>query len=359
MIHQITIKAPFDAHVHLRKDEALRDVLIFTAQNCADAVAMGNLKIPVDNADLVRAYSNEIRIIAKSIGYPSFNPVMTIMLTPNTTIETIRHCATVAKVLKFIPANTSTNSGTGVALENIVEYYSVLKEVRNQGMIFSIHAEKILDDQNHEIPEAEREEAALPFVAKIINDLPGLKIIVEHVSTKEACELVLNSPGNVAATITAHHVWLNDTWLKDTYNKINPRFYCKPVLKDEKHRKFVEEMMLSGYNKFFFGSDSAPHPFDKKLNTDSPAAGIFSAPVAIELITEVFERAGMLNRLENFLSLFGRKFYNLETPKKNLVIYKNDQKTWKIPSSVGQDKIPVLLGGLATNWHVKKMIHCH
>ncbi|MFA5024454.1 MAG: hypothetical protein WC523_05895 [Patescibacteria group bacterium] len=343
----INILKPFDAHVHLRQGTILRDVIPFTADIFEAAVAMGNLAEPVDNLSRLLAYRQEILKAAEI--YPEFNPIMTIMLTPHTTVETIKVCAPYAKVLKFIPANTSTNAQAGVSLENLSEYYPVLEEVKKQGLIFSIHAERIQDDGGKTIAEADRELAALPFVKKIIRDFPNMKIIVEHLSTKEACDLVLSSPENVAGTITAHHALFSESFLRARFNNLKPEFYCKPVLKSIGHQTTIKLAMLSGSAKLFFGSDSAPHPAAKKF-ANPPAAGIFSAPVAIPLIAEVFARYGKLNLLENFLSISGRMFYGLPIPNKEIVIYYDRRSTNRVPEVIGEDKIPVLLGGEELFW---------
>jgi len=345
------IYAPFDPHAHFRTGKTLNSTIHYTAKFFGDAVAMGNLPQPVDDLELLLAYREEIRRATKF--YPGFNPVMTIMLTLKTTAEIIKSCAPHAKVLKFIPASTSTNAQPGIRLEDLEDYYPILEEVKRQNMIFSIHAERIHDDNGKEIPDAERERAALPFVEKLIKDIPGLKIIIEHVSTKEACELVLKSPGNVAATVTAHHSCFNDSSLYSE-GKLNPEFYCKPVLKSEEDRQFVEEMMLSGNPKFFFGSDSAPHPGSLKFKKTPPAAGIFSAPVAIPLIAEKFAKAGKLSDLENFISVFGRKFYGLPMPTKGIII--SDEHPWVVPKTVGDEEIPVLMGGKKMKWSVRAVL---
>jgi len=346
---EIHIKKPFDAHVHLRQGVILRDVIPFTANIFQAAVVMGNLAEPVDNLKRLLAYRQEILSAAKSCPNSTFTPIMTIMLTPRTTVETIKTCAPFAKVLKFIPANTSTNAQAGISLENLKEYYPVIEEASQQGMIFSIHAERIQDDQGDIIPEPDRELAALPYVKNIIQEFPGLKIIVEHLSTKEACDLVLSSSENVAGTITAHHALFNEFSLRDCPSYLKPEFYCKPVLKSSRHQATVKWAMLSGSTKLFFGSDSAPHPAAKKF-CSAPAAGIFSAPVAIPLLTEVFAQEGKLNLLENFLSFSGRWFYGLPIPNEELIISYNNQRARRVPERIGADDIPVLLGGQELFW---------
>jgi len=343
------IVIPFDAHAHFRTGPILRTVIPYTASICGEAVAMGNLKQPVDDLELLLEYQHEIRDATRV--YPWFRPVMTIMLTPKTTVKTIGSCAPYAKVLKFIPANTSTNAQSGISIENLEQYYPILEEVKNQNMIFSIHAERILDDNGQEIPEEERELAALPFVEKIIRDLPGLKIIIEHVSTTAACNLIMSCGDNVAGTITAHHSCFNDLFLYDKQRNIRPDFYCKPVLKSEEHRNFVESVMLSGHPRFFFGSDTAPHPAEMKFHKLPPAAGIFSAPAAILLMIGRFCKTGRMSLLENFLSIYGREFYGLPIPTKRVII--SNENPVIIPGTVGDNKIPVLMGGEIMDWRVE------
>jgi dihydroorotase len=344
------ILMPFDAHVHFRTGDMLKTVIPYTARICGEAVAMGNLPQPVDDLDSLLDYCQELDD-ATAENYPLFRAVMTIMLTPRTTVHTIQQCASLAKALKFIPASTSTNAQSGIRLEDLEKYYPILNEVKNQGMIFSVHAERIQDDNGEYIPEKERESAAIPFISKLIKDMPGLKIIIEHVSTKEMCELVINSPANVAATITAHHVCFNDSFLFNKDGTVRPSFYCKPVLKSEEHRQFIENTMLSGNPKFFFGSDSAPHSWEAKFHKFPPAAGVFSAPVAIPLMVGRFYKADELDKAENFLSIFGRKFYELPMPNR-FVILSND-RPYFVPKRFGPEEIPVLLGGSPLVWSIR------
>jgi dihydroorotase len=344
------IRKVFEGHFHPRDGRVLNDVIGYTASVCGAAVVMGNRPQPVDNLEALIAYRKMIRKATKS--WPLFTPIMTIMLTPRTTVDTVRACAPYAKVLKLIPTGTSTNSQNGVPLESLQDYYEVLDEVRRQGMIFSVHAEKMFDRSGRSIPEAEREIAALPIMERLIHDMPGLKIVIEHASTMDGCDLIKRSLENVAGTITAHHAYFSDSVLYDRHMEIVPEFYCKPVLKNEAHRRAVEEAMISGSPKFFFGSDSAPHPGSKKFQQSPPAAGIFSAPVAIPLIAEIFDNAGQIDRLENFLSIAGRNFYGLPIPEQKIAII-NDCAGWVVPETVGEDKIPVLMGGKELYWRVE------
>lgn len=274
--------APFDAHCHLRNGETLKTVFPFTARLCEAAVVMGNLPQPVDDREGVDAYALEIALEKHTAqqNFPHFRPIMSLMLTPRTTVETIWQCSSVIKLLKLIPANASTNSQAGVALEDLAKYYPVLEEVKQENIVFSVHAERTHDDSGNEIPEAYRETAAIPFIRKLIRDMPNLKIIIEHVSTNEMINIIKKAPDNVAGTITAHHAFCNSDMLYKTAGTLNPLYYCKPVLKPEKDRRSVEKAMISGSPKFFFGSDSAPHPASKKFDIYPPAAGIFSARLA-------------------------------------------------------------------------------
>lgn len=344
------ILMPFDAHVHFRTGDMLKTVIPYTARICGEAVAMGNLPQPVDDLDSLLDYCQELDD-ATAKKYPWFRTIMTIMLTPRTTVHTIQQCASLAKVLKFIPASTSTNAQPGISLEDLEKYYPILEEVRNKKMIFSVHAERIQDDTGRNIPEEDREEAAIPFISKLIKDMPGLKIIIEHVSTKAMCELVMASPSNVAATITAHHVYFNDAGLYNHLGMICSESYCKPVLKSEENRQFVEHMMLSGNPKFFFGSDSAPHSWEAKHRKTPPAAGLFSAPVAISLIIEKFFEFDEFKMAENFLSIFGRQFYDLPMPTRKLLVCNG--APFLVEEAVGPEKIPVLCGRWFLRWQFK------
>jgi len=350
------IMRPFDAHLHLRSGELLKSIFVDSVF-LVDALIMGNLSddegnpIPVDNLERLSAYRHEINSVGRQV-LKFFKPVMTIMLTPRTTVETIRECAYFAKTLKFIPGKTSTGSEGGVALEALQDYYPVFEEVRSQGMTFAIHAERLIDDNGKEIPEEYREVMALPYVHKLIQDMPGLKISIEHVSTKEACELVMKSQDNVVGTITAHHVYFDEMSLYDADRVLVPGFYCKPVLKKQNHKQAVIRAMLSGSPKFFFGSDSAPHPWEKKFGSAVPAAGIFSAPVAIGLITEIFAKHNKLGLLENFFSVYGRNFYDIAMPNSTIMITNGLFYRKKIPNHIGRYKVPVLRGGTYLEWNV-------
>lgn len=341
-IKKLIIRRPDDMHVHFRNGLMLQNVAPFTTHVFGRAVAMGNLPESVKDDESVKAYYKEI-LSASSDG---FTPIMSVMLTKDTTPEIVKksRCAG-AKVLKLIPGHTSTNSSEGISLEEIKNYFPVLAAARESRMIFSVHAELIRDGDRAEI---QREERAIPYIKRIVSSITGLKIVVEHASTRRMIEFVKKAPSNVAATLTVHHALVNYCDVFDCGNgKIkNPFLYCKPVAKTENDRWAVIKAMTSGNPKFFFGSDSAPHPIDKKKG-DNPPAGIFSAPVALPLLCEIFENEKKLDRLENFVSKFGAKFYDLPLNTGRIKIKREE---WRVPDK--NNGIKIFKGGEKIQWQV-------
>lgn len=313
-----SIIKPFDAHIHLRVGKLLKSVISYSIKDFGSAVVMGNLSNPVDDVDKALRYQEEI--MSHVPDNNNFSPIMTMMVTKNLTPEKVLAAEGVVKVLKFIPAGTSTNSETGVTWSEFMEkYIPVLQAAAKANMIFSIHAELINDVYGNLIPELEREKASLPLVKKIIDSFDNLKIIIEHVSTAAACQLVNESSNRVAATVTLHHLLLDSSQVYDAQGNIkNIYYYCKPVAKLKSDRQAIQAEVFSGNKKFFFGSDSAPHLIVSKRLVKS--AGIFTAPIAIEKLCEIF----FLNRrqkfFENFVSIYGRNFYELPIPKEKIVL---------------------------------------
>lgn len=342
----ITIRRPDDMHVHLRQKPILATVLPFTSSIFGRAVAMGNLRTPIMTATDVVWYKGEI--ISQA---PDFEPIMSIMLTNSTTPEMVRRANKAgAKVLKLIPGDTSTNSADGVPLASLEEFYPVLKTVRDLDMIFSAHLELAINPHTGlEIPILRRENQALHYLRKLIENVPGLKIMVEHVSTGAMIKLIEQAPEdvNIAATITIHHPVLS---IKDVLGSngeiLNPYNYCKPIVQTETNRQAVRDAMLSGNPRFCFGSDSAPHPISAK-ECDDPAAGIFTAPVALPLLCEIFENGDVLNRLEAFVSEFGARFYGLSLNKGTIEL---EQSDWTVPEQI--EGIKIFKGGERLRWHV-------
>ena len=345
----LTIIRPDDFYVHSRQGDLLRTVLPFTANIFGRAVIMGNLAVPVVTAEQVENYRSEI---LSSGVRPSFNPIMSVMLVMLVNGMTPEMLAGAqgagARVLKFIPGGTSTNSNEGVPLTELKNYYPVLAKAHELGMIFSGHFELIADPETGKnIPELEREERAIPFLEAMVREFPDLKIVVEHVTTGRMVRLVKDSPVNVAATITAHHLLLEARDVIDGEGQIiNPLNYCKPIAKTKEDREAVIKAAISGNPKFFFGSDFAPHPILAKRKIP-PAAEIFSAPVALSLLAKVFEARGALGGLEDFSSRFGAQFYGLPLNPGTITLEKRD---WLVPESVGG--IPIFLRGEILEWRV-------
>lgn len=325
IIKTITIPRPNDMHAHLR-EKKLMQLILLRSNFYGRVVAMGNLSHPIiTNLDVIR-YSWKIEDCS-----PLFEPIMTIMLVNSTSPQIIRAASDSAKVLKLIPGGTSTNSESGVRLEDLEKYYPILKEAEEEKMIFSGHWELINDPKTgKEIHELERETAAIPYLKKVVKAFPRLRIIVEHASTREMIEFVKNAPANVAATLTAHHALLTYNKVCDKKEKIiNPHIYCKPIAKLARDRRAVIEAMLSDNPKFFFGSDSAPHPPEKK-KLPNPQAGIFTpGEIAIPLLAEIFDNYGELEKFKRggFTSGFGAKFYGLP-PNENSTL---KREKWTVP----------------------------
>jgi dihydroorotase len=344
-MNKLTIRKPDDFHVHLRGGEMLKNVIHATDGVFARALVMGNLPNPVATAEDVKRYKEEILSCTKS----GFEPIMTIMLVNKTTPQIVEDAFSAgAKVLKLIPGQTSTGSDQGVSFYDLEKYYPVLEKARELGMIFSVHFELAAEENGAPIPMLEREHRALPFLIKLMADFPDLKIVVEHASNRETIELVKGSGLNVAAGLTYHHAAITTEDVLDSDGKIINAFnLCMPVAKSEDDRRAVISAMTSGNPKFFFGSDSAPHPMDKKLG-DNPPAGIFTAPVALPGLAEIFEAEGKLENLENFVSRFGAEFYGLPLNTGSVELIKED---WVAPKMVGNVK--VFRGGEVFKFKVK------
>lgn len=340
------VRMLFDAHCHFRTGETLGKVVPLTAAYCRYAVAMGNTVPAIKTTDDAERYKAEILSAIPSDC--RFDPIMTIMLTRQTTPEIIREAARQnVRVLKFIPKGVSTNSDESVALEDLPEYYPVLEAVRDCEIIFSGHWESLRDHRGVELHDIGREYAALPYLAHLVHMFPGLKIIAEHATTAGLIEYVRHCPVNVAATLTVHHATLTYQDVCDGTGRIvNPHYYCKPIAKREPDRIAVVNAMTSGDRHFFLGSDTAPHPMDAKMKTP-PAAGIFSAPVVLSRLMQIFEEAGALDYLDGFASEFGTEFYGLPPIEETIEV---ERRYWKVPWEYG-GIVPFMAGQLL-RWQV-------
>ena len=340
---ELTITRPDDWHVHLRDGAALATTVPHIARSFGRAIIMPNLKQPVTTTHAASEYHK--RILAALPEDHEFQPLMTLYLTDNTApseINVARESGFVHAV-KLYPAGATTHSDRGVT--DMAKVYPVLETMEMVGMPLLIHGETT--DPQVDIFDRERvfiDHTLIPLTARF----PGLHVVMEHITTQEAVDFVLSAHRHVAATITVHHMLLNRNDL--LAGGIRPHHYCLPVLKRDHHRKALIAAALSGNPKFFLGSDSAPHGISAK-ETACGCAGIYSAPVAMELYAQVFEEAGGLDRLEAFSSVHGADFYGLPRNTETITL---KRESWTVPESypLGEESVVPLWAGKDINWRV-------
>ena len=300
-LQSITIRRPDDWHVHLRDGEMLAKVAPYTARQFARAIIMPNLVPPVTNVEAAAAYRD--RIIAAT--GPGFTPLMTCYLTDNVDPDELErgHAGGVWVAAKLYPAGATTNSASGVT--DIRNIYPALERMRQIGMTFCIHGEVTDPD----VDVFDREAVFIDrTLTPLVHDFPELKMVLEHITTKQAAEFVAAAPANVAATVTPQHLHLNRNALFK--GGLRPHAYCLPVVKREEHRLAVRKAAVCGSPKFFLGTDTAPHAREAKESACG-CAGIFNAPYALESYAQVFEEEGALDKFEAFASEHGARFYGL------------------------------------------------
>lgn len=303
MTQDITITRPDDWHVHLRDGQMLKDVVNYTAKQFHRAIIMPNLKPPVTTVEAAVAYRNRIREALDPA--LDFQPLMTAYLTDDIDpAEITRGFESGAwTAAKMYPANATTNSSSGVTDVRNIE--AVLERMEEIDMPLLIHGEVT----DHNVDVFDREAVFIDTILKpLIERHPDLRVVLEHITTRQAVEFVRAAGPKVAATITAHHLMINRTDL--FRGGIRPHLYCLPIAKREEHRQALREAATSGDAAFFLGTDTAPHKVSDK-ESDCGCAGIFSAPVAIETYTQVFAEEQALDKLEGFASLHGPAFYRL------------------------------------------------
>lgn len=338
----ISITRPDDWHLHLRDGNALKAVLPDTAKQFARAIVMPNLRPPVTTTELAIAYRQ--RIVDAIPAGMQFDPLMTLYLTDNTTAEEIAKAKASGIIhgVKLYPAGATTNSDSGVT--SLDKCASALKAMEKLGVPLLAHAE--VTDADVDVFDRESvfiERHMIPLLKKY----PALKIVFEHITTKDAADFVMNAPNNVAATITVHHLLMNRN---DMFKGgIQPHHYCLPILKREEHRVALVKAAISGNPKFFLGTDSAPHAKNTK-EAACGCAGVYTAHTAMELYAEAFEAVGALDKLEGFASFHGADFYGLPRNKAQITLVKDD---WKVPESLPFDGVDVLVplrAGQALQW---------
>ena len=345
-MNKITITRPDDWHLHLRDGDAMRDVLPHTAARFARAIVMPNLRPPVTTTALALAYRD--RILAALPPDPScsrFEPLMTLYLTDNTPpgeISRARDSGAVQAV-KYYPAGATTNSDSGVT--DLAKCRAVLEAMEKSGMPLLVHGEVTDGD----VDMFDRERVFIDrTLAPLVERFEGLKVVMEHITTREAAAFVTAAPPRVAATLTPQHLLLNRNAL--FAGGLRPHHYCLPVLKREVHRQALVAAATSGNPKFFLGTDSAPHARHTKEN-DCGCAGMFSAHAGIELYAEVFAAAGALERLEGFASHHGADFYGLPRNTEKITLVR---ESWTVPASVpfGADTLVPMRAGDSVHWRI-------
>ena len=337
---QITITQPDDWHLHLRDGEALISVAPFTARQFARAIIMPNLNPPVTT--VVQAVEYLDHILAAVDG-TDFEPLMTLYLTDNTSPDEIiaarKSCF--IKAVKLYPSGATTNSDAGVTDIRLCD--AALEEMQKAGLPLLIHGE-VTD------PEVDVFDREKVFIDKTLQPLtqrfPELKIVFEHITTKEAADFVMQSGDNIAATITPQHLLFNRNAMFQ--GGLRPHNYCLPVLKRDVHQQALLEVIRSGSNKFFLGTDSAPHS-QRAKESACGCAGIFSAHAAIEIYTSIFEQQNALDKLEAFASFNGPDFYGLPRNQHSITLVKQD---WKVPDHypLGKNTLIPFLAGQTINW---------
>ena len=337
----ISIVRPDDWHLHVRDGEGLKAVVPFTARQCGRAIIMPNLTPPVTTTEHARSYREAI--VQAVPEHTDFTPLMTLYLTNNTPAREIQEAVNsgIISAVKLYPAGATTNSDAGVT--DISQCYPTLEMMQKLGLPLLVHGE--VTSQDIDIFDREQQFIEQRLVP-LSRDFPELKIVFEHITTADAADFVVESSSYVAATITAHHLLMNRNDM--LVGGMKPHHYCLPVLKRETHRKALVKAAISGNNKFFMGTDSAPHGKHKKESACG-CAGMFTAFAAIELYTEVFDEADALDKLEQFSSLNGPLFYGLEANSDKITL---KREKWIVPDSYqfGDDVVVPLRAGQAINW---------
>ncbi|MCD2511133.1 dihydroorotase [Comamonas endophytica] len=339
-IDSITITRPDDWHLHVRDGEALRTVVPHTAAQFGRAIIMPNLKPPVTTAAQAVAYRE--RILAAVPEGVDFEPLMTLYLTDNIPAEEIvRAKAAGVVALKLYPAGATTNSDAGVT--DMRKTYATLEAMQREGLLLLVHGEVT----GNEIDVFDREAAFIDQqLIPLRRDFPELKIVFEHITTREAAQYVTEADRFTGATITPQHLLFNRNAIFT--GGIRPHYYCLPVLKRETHRLALVEAATSGNAKFFLGTDSAPHAAHLKEHA-SGCAGCYSAHAAIEMYAEAFDNAGALDKLEAFASFHGPDFYALPRNTGTITLRR---ESWTPPESYayGEAQLKPLRSGEALPW---------
>lgn len=335
ILQTMTITRPDDWHIHLREGEYLEHTVSAVSAHFARALIMPNLKTPLCGIDALISYRQSI--LAATPAGSSFDPLMTLYLKESLSPEVFTDCKKYPYIVgaKLYPAGATTNSSEGV--NSIQALYPLFECMQQQNLVLQIHAEVTYGDIY------EREEAFIrEHVPSLLSNFPKLRIVLEHISTQAAVDFVSAGPDTLAATVTPQHLLYNRNHL--LVGGLRPHYYCLPVLKHQVDQKAIQAVVARGHNKFFAGTDSAPHSQKNKENACG-CAGVYSSPYAVAFYAEAFDNLSASQHLNAFLSRFGADFYQLPYNKEELVLIKKEQqipkklpfgKDWVVPMAAGQ-----------------------
>ncbi|WP_298337396.1 dihydroorotase [uncultured Erythrobacter sp.] len=334
MTDSVTIRRPDDWHLHFRDGDVMRGVVPYTARQFARAIVMPNLTPPITTAAMAADYRD--RILAAMPDGVDFEPLMVCYLTDDTDADDLVCGAEegVFTAAKLYPANATTNSAHGVT--NVRGIYPVLERMQEAGVVFCVHGEVTTPDIDVFDREAEFIER---YLRDIVANFPDLKVVFEHITTRDAVEFVLESGPNVGATITPQHLHINRNAM--LVGGMQPHNYCLPVAKREEHRLELRKAATSGNPKFFLGTDSAPH-FRGDKESSCGCAGIFGAPYALESYLTVFDEEDAIEQFEGFASLHGPAFYGLPVNEHKVTL---ERMRVEVPDELA------LAGSTIVPWH--------
>lgn len=346
-MQELTIQAPDDWHLHFRDGGILIETVAATSRCFRRAIVMPNLVPPITDATMALEYKN--RILNAVPDKNQFDPLMTLYLSNLTSSQTVIDAKKVGiPAIKYYPAGATTNSDA--AVKEIEVLYPVLQTMSDEGIILLIHGEVT----DVEVDIFDREKIFIETIlVKIVSSFPDLKIVLEHITTKDAVTFINQANDNIAATITPQHLVLNRNDL--LVGGIKPHNYCLPVLKRNTHQIALQEAVASGSKKFFLGTDSAPHEKDKK-ETACGCAGCYSAWSALEIYAQVFDELGIIEKLEGFASHYGADFYGLARNDSHVTLIK---ESWQVPKEIilpsGKPIVP-FFAGQTLMWKVKEEV---
>jgi len=335
MVNELIIPRPDDMHLHLREGQMLRVVSQHSASQFGRAIIMPNLKTPVVNTELAHLYYDEIKKYTKT---HQFEPLMTIYFNEGLTLEELKKIKASSKIIgiKLYPKGVTTNSNKGI--NSFESGYKIFEMMEELDIPLLIHGE--VNDKSVDIFDRERIFIE-KHLSKAHKEFPNLKIVLEHISTKDSTEFVKDSSKKIAATITPQHLLYNRNELFS--GGLRPHAFCLPVLKREEHRVAVLNAAISGNPKFFLGTDSAPHKRAEK-ESSCGCAGIYSALNAMEIYAEIFDQNNAIEKLENFCSKFGADFYKLNQNKEKLKLTRSKNKVPTVIKIDNDDVVPLMAG---------------